>query len=79
MRTLLIALGLLTVTTAQAQTTQYFDERGMPAGRAERFGNQTNYYDNRGMPAGRSQNFGGQTQYFDERGMPTGHSQNNGW
>ena len=58
MRALIVTLGLLTAATAHAQTTQFYDERGLPSGRAESYGNQTNFYDSRGLPAGRSENYG---------------------
>ena len=66
-----IALALL-CGAAHAQTSQFFDARGMPAGRAETRGNQTQFYDRRGMPDGRAETFGNRTQLFDRRGMPGG-------
>ncbi len=79
MRLLIVTLGLLTATAANAQSTQFYDERGLPAGRAESYGNQTNFYDSRGLPAGRSENYGGQVQYYDSRGLPAGRAQSNEW
>jgi len=35
MRYLVVSLALLAATTASAQTTQFYDERGLPAGRAQ--------------------------------------------
>ena len=78
----LLVCSIAFVSSANAQTTYYYDGQGRPAGTAQHYGNQTQYFDGNGAPAGSSQNFGGSQHhqnYNAAPAIPPARSSQFGW
>jgi YD repeat-containing protein len=67
-----LAFLAATLTSAAAQTQNFYDARGNKIGSSTQIGNTTNFYDDRGRKVQSSTTTGNMTKYYDDRGRTIG-------
>ena len=77
MRSLLVLLFLCA--SAQAQTTYYKDQYGMPSGYSRQTGNTTYYYNGSGQQSYSTRQSGQTTTYYNNSQRPFGSEQTYGY
>lgn len=76
---LIVVLWLLLWSfVANAQTTYYNNQYGLPQGSAQTYGNTTYYTDQYGRQQGSAQTYGNTTYYYDQYGRQQGSAQTYG-